>query len=122
MDERTALTSSVRDGATWGSRRQRWPLPSTSPPTPSRAASAARSGPMTPATYAARSTSWDDGGTAPVEPPARPLHNLPRPLTSFVGRAAELADLRRLLTTSRLLTLVGPGGIGETRLALECAA
>ena len=55
--------------------------------------------------------------------PASPLSTtLPRQLTSFVGRQAELADIRRLLATTRLLTLIGSGGIGKTRLALEAAA
>ena len=48
--------------------------------------------------------------------------NLPSPLTSFIGRQRELAELRRLLTTTRLLTLVGPGGSGKTRLAYELGA
>jgi len=44
-------------------------------------------------------------------------------LTSFIGREHELADIRRLLSdpACRLLTLIGPGGIGKTRLALEAA-
>lgn len=46
---------------------------------------------------------------------------LPRPPTSFIGREAELADARRLLASSRLLTLTGPGGAGKTRLAIELA-
>jgi class 3 adenylate cyclase len=49
-------------------------------------------------------------------------HNLPVQLTSFVGRERELAELRSLLVSSRLLTLTGPGGIGKTRLALRLAA
>jgi predicted ATPase len=48
--------------------------------------------------------------------------NLPQPLTSFVNREVELADLRELLDHSRLVTLVGPGGVGKTRLALQLAA
>ncbi|QFR03094.1 AAA family ATPase [Streptomyces phaeolivaceus] len=48
--------------------------------------------------------------------------NLPVALTSFVGRRRDLADVRRLLGTTRLLTLVGMGGVGKTRLALEVAA
>jgi len=44
-------------------------------------------------------------------------HNLPSQATSFVGRAAELAELRSLvLRESRLVTIVGPGGIGKSRL------
>jgi len=48
--------------------------------------------------------------------------NLPADLTSFVGRRRELAEVKRLLTTTRLLTLTGSGGAGKTRLALRAAA
>lgn len=48
--------------------------------------------------------------------------NLPAELTSFIGRAAELAAVQHLLTgEDRLVTLVGPGGAGKTRLALAAA-
>jgi predicted ATPase/DNA-binding SARP family transcriptional activator len=58
----------------------------------------------------------------PVLPP-QPAHtNLPVQLTSFVGRARELAELKRLLSSTRLLTLIGAGGTGKTRLALQFAA
>jgi predicted ATPase/class 3 adenylate cyclase len=52
------------------------------------------------------------------------MKNLPVPRTSFVGRASELEAIDRLLEDPgcRLLTLVGPGGAGKTRLALEAAA
>jgi predicted ATPase/DNA-binding CsgD family transcriptional regulator len=47
--------------------------------------------------------------------------SLPRPLTSFIGRERELAEARRLLERSCLLTLTGPGGSGKTRLCIELA-
>lgn len=49
------------------------------------------------------------------------LHNLPAPRTSFVGREGELAELKRALAMTRLMTLTGAGGCGKTRLALEAA-
>jgi DNA-binding CsgD family transcriptional regulator len=48
--------------------------------------------------------------------------NLPRQLTSFIGRERELRNLKELLERSRLLTLTGPGGSGKTRLGLQLAA
>ncbi|MFI6624316.1 ATP-binding protein [Streptomyces sp. NPDC050528] len=48
--------------------------------------------------------------------------NLPSGTTSFVGRRQALADLRRTMRASRLLTLTGAGGVGKTRLALEATA
>ncbi|MFG3344255.1 BTAD domain-containing putative transcriptional regulator [Streptomyces sp. NPDC048018] len=50
---------------------------------------------------------------APAEPPA--------PLTSFVGRDTETADVAALLRTARLVCLTGPGGVGKTRLSAEVA-
>ncbi len=47
--------------------------------------------------------------------------NLPLPLTSFVGRESELAEVRGMFRPGRLLTLTGVGGCGKTRLALEAA-
>ena len=46
---------------------------------------------------------------------------LPVQLTSFIGRAAEMTDVRRILADNRLVTLTGAGGVGKTRLALEVA-
>ncbi|MFD9648711.1 AAA family ATPase, partial [Streptomyces sp. NPDC059082] len=48
--------------------------------------------------------------------------NLPAELNRFVGRTAERAALTALLETSRLVTVVGVGGVGKTRLALRAAA
>src|SRR5574341_398441 len=55
--------------------------------------------------------------------PSVPVHSLPVALTTFIGREQELADLDRLIADPeyRCLTLVGPGGIGKTRLALQAA-
>ncbi|HEX6547333.1 MAG TPA: LuxR C-terminal-related transcriptional regulator [Candidatus Dormibacteraeota bacterium] len=47
--------------------------------------------------------------------------HLPRPLTTFVGRRAEIEAVAGALAKARLVTLVGPGGVGKTRLALEVA-
>jgi len=49
-------------------------------------------------------------------------NNLPAQLTSFVGRQAEIANLRQIVTNNRLVTLTGAGGAGKTRLAVEVAA
>ncbi len=49
-------------------------------------------------------------------------HNLPVPITSFVGRQSDLARLVETVRANRLVTLTGPGGTGKTRLALESAA
>jgi non-specific serine/threonine protein kinase len=50
---------------------------------------------------------------------AEPRHNLPARLSSFIGREREIAEIERLLGTTRLLTLTGAPGVGKTRLALE---
>src|SRR5207248_1541524 len=59
-------------------------------------------------------------------PPLRSLeafaHNLPVQLTSFIGREQEMAEVKRLLEGTHLLTLTGAGGCGKTRLALQVAA
>ena len=59
-------------------------------------------------------------------PPLRSIdsrpNNLPRQLTTFVGRQREITEAKRILAQSPLLTLTGPGGVGKTRLAIEIAA
>lgn len=68
----------------------------------------------------------DQGPAEPGEPtlPASALRGratLPLSLTSFIGRERERAEVNQFLDRTRLLTLVGPGGCGKTRLALEAA-
>ena len=53
--------------------------------------------------------------------PRRRIGNIPAETTSFVGRRHELAEARRLLSSARLVSLVGPGGVGKTRLAVRLA-
>jgi non-specific serine/threonine protein kinase len=70
-----------------------------------------------------------DASSAAADPPSRRAAgpgagpgSLPRPLTSFIGRERELAQAKRLLRDSYLVTLTGPGGSGKTRLSLALAA
>jgi predicted ATPase/class 3 adenylate cyclase/DNA-binding CsgD family transcriptional regulator len=49
-------------------------------------------------------------------------HNLPVQLTSFIGRGAQINDVRQILADNRLVTLTGAGGAGKTRLAVQVAA
>src|ERR1019366_1982561 len=53
--------------------------------------------------------------------PTRRSGNLPAEATSFIGRRRELAELRKRLPAARLVSLVGPGGVGKTRLAIRIA-
>ena len=54
--------------------------------------------------------------------PGRAPGNLPLELSSFIGREQEIAEIKRLLEDSCLVTLIGPGGCGKTRLALAVAS
>jgi len=49
-------------------------------------------------------------------------HNLPIQLTSFIGRDLEISESQKLFSSTRLLTFIGPGGTGKTRLSLQVAA
>jgi predicted ATPase/DNA-binding CsgD family transcriptional regulator len=64
-------------------------------------------------------TGW--GGESTADTPEETPHNLPAQFTSFIGRENEIAQLRQLLLQMRLLTLTGPGGVGKSRLAIQCA-
>jgi predicted ATPase/DNA-binding SARP family transcriptional activator len=57
----------------------------------------------------------------PAPAPSVATGSLPVPISSFVGRVAELEQVQELLYRHRLVTLVGPGGVGKSRLALEAA-
>jgi DNA-binding SARP family transcriptional activator len=59
--------------------------------------------------------------TAPASGARDRRHNLPLQLTSFIGREREMAQVKGLLATERLVTLTGAGGCGKTRLALQVA-
>ena len=61
-----------------------------------------------------------EGGDPPAMPHAH-WHNLPERITSLIGRERETADVEKALAIARLLTVVGVGGIGKTRLALQVA-
>lgn len=66
----------------------------------------------------------EKGQLTPVQPSTtfQPKHNLPFYLTSFVGRTSQIQQITEILETkARFLTLIGPGGIGKTRLAVEVA-
>ena len=60
-------------------------------------------------------------GTHIHTPGVKRRSNLPAPLTSFVGREAELASIRDLLVANRLVTILGSGGNGKTRMAIRLA-
>ena len=71
------------------------------------------------ATAARPPTSATPNDVAPR--PGHASHNLPAEPSSFVGRQQDIRQIRDLLLTTRLLTLVGSGGVGKTRLALRVA-
>ncbi len=64
----------------------------------------------------------DSDFPAPIGLDQRGSTRLPVPATTLVGRERDLAAVRALLQTARLVTLTGPGGVGKTRLALQVAA
>jgi predicted ATPase/class 3 adenylate cyclase len=58
----------------------------------------------------------------PLQSSVSSPHNLPAELTTFIGRTRELEEVERLMASNRLLTLLGPGGTGKTRLMLQVAS
>jgi predicted ATPase/DNA-binding CsgD family transcriptional regulator len=73
---------------------------------------------------ASRSALASDPSAAVLElpPDAGTVAGLPATWTTFVGRTAELEELSQALSSNRLVTLVGPGGVGKTRLAVVAAS
>ena len=62
-----------------------------------------------------------------IASPAFPLprvrrSNLPKPLTSFIGREKEIQQVEHLVSRARLVTITGSGGVGKTRLAIQVAS
>jgi predicted ATPase/DNA-binding CsgD family transcriptional regulator len=64
----------------------------------------------------------DEALTEPLTVAPRSTGNLPRQLSSLIGRSALLATAADMVRANRLVTLAGPGGVGKTRLALEVGA
>jgi predicted ATPase len=63
-----------------------------------------------------------ESGFPPLQSAVSIPHNLPTQLTTFIGRTRELDEVKRLIEGNRLLTLLGPGGTGKTRLMLQSAS
>ena len=76
---------------------------------------------LAPAEWAALIAAAGATRAAPAEDVVQLRLHVPAPLSSFVGRNQERAEVQRLLQETRLLTLIGPAGVGKTRLALEVA-
>ena len=78
-----------------------------------------------PPRAAAQAEAVARGGDLAAEPPSAanpPVRaTLPEPVNPLIGREREVAEAGQLLTTARLVTLTGPGGVGKTRLAIQVA-
>ncbi|MFE5845245.1 BTAD domain-containing putative transcriptional regulator [Streptomyces niveus] len=93
--------------------------PHSAPPASPNGSAPVAAGPPAPAGDDHPADTAPPGGPADS---ALPLGNLPARITSFVGRESDLADLRGDLRDARLVTLLGAGGAGKTRLSQEVAA
>ena len=80
-------------------------------------------GPVAPRPDPAETPSMDVGhpGVASARVASQHPNNVPARVSSFVGRAREIDEVKRLLARNRLVTLVGIGGVGKTRVALQVA-
>jgi predicted ATPase/DNA-binding CsgD family transcriptional regulator len=119
---RLGFTVSVWEGTVTGHAAE--PSKEAGANTPERSASGALVLPLPDALEQACRPGLDPAVAAGSEVQALDgvAHNLPVQLTSFVGRDAEMTQVRVLLADSRLVTLTGAGGVGKTRLALQVAA
>ena len=110
--------------ATGGQRRRPGPVRDLPLPAPGGAGPGAVGGRRHPARPDHPGGRFADLGPPPAAVAAAGARRAPRPLTSLIGREEDLARLHALLDdpACRLVTLVGPGGIGKTRLALEAGA
>ena len=74
-----------------------------------------------PATATTALYEWIKQVSTDVKPFSAQITNLPIPLTSFIGRKRETAAVKQLLSSTRLLTITGPGGSGKTRQGIHVA-
>ncbi|WDF37611.1 BTAD domain-containing putative transcriptional regulator [Streptomyces sp. T12] len=104
--------------------RARTPEAATDPGIPPAPGLTARTDPTSesPGTPRPTATATATASTlTPTSPPPPPTGNLRARLTSFVGRKPDIEAIRGDLSTARLVTLLGPGGAGKTRLSQEAA-
>ncbi len=72
-----------------------------------------------PAAETIRLYEWIKQTPAETNPLEARITNLPIPLTNFIGRRLEMNEIKLMISSTRLLTLTGPGGSGKTRLAVQ---
>ncbi len=119
VDQALALRPEHRPQNVAEFRRQL--LADAAPAAPAQAAQ-----PLLPTRLVARAAPEPAAVVSPAPPPAPPApaptpNNLPRQRTSFVGRESEIENIKKLLEESALVTVLGMGGLGKTRLTLQAA-